>query len=475
MPLITNYNVPIFRGTDIVNKKQVSLPNSDEKIKPINNLQTDVVEISGKSKSNAKSKLSKTEKIALGVGGVLTGVVAFAVAFKKHQVNKLSKLYKEKMQFVNLPEKIDFKEAKTLEEGIKFAKEVLKIGEVDNNFTLDAINYANKGLVDVSNANKGHLFMPKKIGCKTLDNAMAYVINDINSPNFGQLVVNKKFFKDADLNNEINKWLGASKPKNTSKASPNSSPKPAKKTEFRPECRLDDRIKGLLKKFQTDQNSLTISEKRDLYYTLCNAGNVQTSVLSLAPLSSLKNNLKTFENNGIKVDVDSFAKLSTKEQSKKLNEYFLEIQNKGIKLVLKIPYLKPEKTIYHEMGHLQDFAKNLKNMDIKHFEFPSWKEFWNSSKNVDIRHVDNRWGGLTYKGYKGKFENEPEKFKKQYPDLYEFLTNQDYQQSAGKVSSYAQTSIGEFIAETYAKMVRGEKIPDDVMTLYNKYNGPKLG
>lgn len=475
MPLITNYNVPIFRGTDIVNKKQVSLPNSDEKIKPINNLQTDVVEISGKSKSNAKSKLSKTENIALGAGGVLTGVVAFAVAFKKHQVNKLSKLYKEKMQFVNLPEKIDFKEAKTLEEGIKFAKEVLKIGEVDNNFTLDAINYANKGLVDVSNANKGHLFMPKKIGCKTLDNAMAYVINDINSPNFGQLVVNKKFFKDADLNNEINKWLGASKPKNTSKASPNSSPKPAKKTEFRPECRLDDRIKGLLKKFQTDQNSLTISEKRDLYYTLCNAGNVQTSVLSLAPLSSLKNNLKTFENNGIKVDVDSFAKLSTKEQSKKLNEYFLEIQNKGIKVVLKIPYMKPEKTIYHEMGHLQDFAKNLKNMDIKQFEFPSWKEFWNSSKNVDIRHVDNRWGGLTYKGYKGKFENEPEKFKKQYPDLYEFLTNQDYQQSAGKVSSYAQTSIGEFIAETYAKMVRGEKIPDDVMTLYNKYNGPKLG
>lgn len=475
MPLITNYNVPIFRGTDIVNKKQVSLPNSDENIKPINNLQTDVVEISGKSKSNVNGKLSKTEKIALGVGGVLTGVVAFAVAFKKHQVNKLSKLYKEKMQFVNLPEKIDFKEAKTLEEGIKFAKEVLKIGEVDNNFTLDAINYANRGLVDVSNANKGHLFMPKKIGCKTLDNAMAYVINDINSPNFGQLVVNKKFFKDADLNNEINKWLGASKPKNTSKASQNPSPKPAKKTEFRPECRLDDRIKGLLKKFQTDQNSLTISEKRDLYYTLCNAGNVQTSVLSLAPLSSLKNNLKTFENNGIKVDVDSFAKLSTKEQSKKLNEYFSEIQNKGIKLVLKIPYLKPEKTIYHEMGHLQDFAKNLKNMDIKQFEFPSWKEFWNSSKNVDIRHVDNRWGGLTYKGYKGKFENEPEKFKKQYPDLYEFLTNQDYQQSAGKVSSYAQTSIGEFIAETYAKMVRGEKIPDDVMTLYNKYNGPKLG
>lgn len=52
---------------------------------------------------------------------------------------------------------------------------------------------------------------------------------------------------------------------------------------------------------------------------------------------------------------------------------------------------------------------------------------------------------------------------------------QEYQQAAGKVSEYAQTSIGEFIAETYAKMVRGDKITDDVMKLYEKYNGPKLG
>ena len=44
--------------------------------------------------------------------------------------------------------------------------------------------------------------------------------------------------------------------------------------------------------------------------------------------------------------------------------------------------------------------------------------------------------------------------------------------TAGKVSAYAQTSIGEFIAETYAKMVSGDTIPDDVLKLYKKYNGP---
>ena len=134
------------------------------------------------------------------------------------------------------------------------------------------------------------------------------------------------------------------------------------------------------------------------------------------------------------------------------------------------------------MGHLQDFAKNLKELDLKHWKLPSFKECYNKARsgrkhidNSSVEHVDNRWGGLTYKGYKNLFENDPAKFNKRYPDLYEFLTNQEYQQSAGKVSAYAQTSIGEFIAETYAKMVRGDKISDDVMKLYEKYNGPKLG
>ena len=118
------------------------------------------------------------------------------------------------------------------------------------------------------------------------------------------------------------------------------------------------------------------------------------------------------------------------------------------------------------MGHLQDYAKNLKELDLKQ---------WKLASNTDVEQVGNHWGRLGSNGYKELFEKNPTKFKKRYPDLYEFLTNQEYQQTAGKVSGYAQTGIGEFIAETYAKMVHGDKIPDDVMKLYEKYNGPKLG
>ena len=128
---------------------------------------------------------------------------------------------------------------------------------------------------------------------------------------------------------------------------------------------------------------------------------------------------------------------------------------------------------------MQDFAKNLKELDIKHWKMPSFKDAWNEVKNgkkhqntAKIEFVDNRWSGLTYDGFQELFEKNPKKFKKQYPDLYEFLTNQETQQTAGKISGYAQTSIGEFIADTYAKMIRGEKLPDDVMALYKKYNGP---
>ena len=67
-----------------------------------------------------------------------------------------------------------------------------------------------------------------------------------------------------------------------------------------------------------------------------------------------------------------------------------------------------------------------------------------------------------------------QKFKKQYPDLYEFLTNKEKHNTALKVSSYASTGIGEFIAEVYAGLIQGKKYSNEVINLYKKYNGPPL-
>ena len=238
---------------------------------------------------------------------------------------------------------------------------------------------------------------------------------------------------------------------------------------------------NVIKKYKQSPDSLTIAEKRELWANLSNALRINENMLEGAPLRTLKNNLSLFEKNGIKVDVDDFAKLTNEKQSEKLKEMFTQLREKlGHQPEIDIPYLSPTKTIHHEMGHLQDFAKNLKELDIKRWKIPSFKDAYNDVKarkkdTSDVEFVDNRWKGLTYKGFKELLEKNPKKFQKKYPDLYEFLTNQETQQVAGSVSWYAQTSIGEFIAEVYGKMVRGEKIADDVMALYKKYNGPMLG
>jgi len=56
----------------------------------------------------------------------------------------------------------------------------------------------------------------------------------------------------------------------------------------------------------------------------------------------------------------------------------------------------------------------------------------------------------------------------------EFLNTPTIQETAGKVSVYAQESPLEFVAETFAGLRDGIKFDDDVMALYKKYNGPMV-
>ena len=450
----------------------------------------DTVEISAANKiKKPKEKMSTGAKVGVTALGVLGSLAIGAVCFAKHQSGKLTKLYNEKMQLVNLAEKIDFKEAKTVEEGIKFAKDVLKIGEVDSNFTLDAINYANRGLVDVSNANKGHLFMPKKMLYKDLkENTLAHVIKNIESENFGEFAINKKFFDDNKINKKINNMLFYEDNTQIFKFNNNDEIQTFVHNGI-PIIPSKD-VEELIKKYYKNPSELNINDKRLLCWSLNNGFDKLYAKFERYPLDTIKKHQQYFEKElNINIDIADLAKKTTKEQEEILGNWTKEIfkKKKSSVFLIEMDLYSPIKTVYHEMGHLQDFAKNLKELDLKHWKF-SWSEAWKEAdKNVkeghlfksnhsaEIEHVDNRWGGLTYKGYKELFEKDPAKFKKRYPDLYEFLTNQEYQQTAGKVSEYAQTSIGEFIAEVYAKMVRGDKIPNDVMKLYEKYNGPKLG
>ena len=442
----------------------------------------DTVEISAENKIKAqtKEKMSTGAKVGLTALGVVGGIALGAVCFAKHQTGKLTKLYNEKMQLLDLPKHIDFKEAKTVEEGIKFAKDVLKIGEVDSNFTLEAINYANKGLVEVSNANKGHLFMPKKMVFKKTGRALAYVENDVKASNFAELGINSDYFNDKFVNEKLNNVLTLDNGKKLFEFIDGSKVKTYafKKSGIR--MGLSDETKALLKKFYNNPEQLNIVEKRKLLFSMQSSMDELRGQLYRFPLSSIKQYKTLFEKNlKINIDIESLAKKTTKEQSEVLEAYALKMANIHQPLGKEIKLISPENQIYHEMGHLQDFAKNLKELDLQYWQVPSFKEVYRTAKegkrfNIPLNPVGNRWGGLTYDGYKELLEKNPTKFKKRYPDLYEHLTNQEIRQTAGKVSWYAPTSIGEFIAEVYAKMVRGDKIPDDVMELYKKYNGPTI-
>ena len=432
----------------------------------------DTVEFSATNKIKKPKEKMSTGAIVSGALAVVGGLATIAICLKKKKINEREKLYSEKFALQQLAEHIDFKEAKTVEEGIKFAKEVLKIGEVKGNFTLDAINFANRGIVKVSNANKGKLFIPKKMHyVNEGDKYLAAVVQDIKAKNFGELYINSEMFNEQILDKYITQHLrklGLIKASVDNVANGTNNvvenvTENADKLSFT--AIFDYKIETLVKKYKNNPQNLTICEKQDLLKSFDNAYEILESIISRSPLASLHNSIKVFQKYGIKVNVEEFAKLSTKEQEAKLEQYLLELKKKSGGLKFDAPFVSAESTIYHEMGHLQDFAKNSKKLD-------------NSKLKIgksEISKSQERWGGLTYKGFKEFFDKDPKTFKKVFPDLYEFLTNQEHQQTAGKISEYAQTSIGEFIAETYAKMVRGDKLPNDVMKLYEKYNGPKLG
>ena len=453
---------PVFREETISNPL-LSQPISTQ------TYPADTIEISATNKiKKTNDKMSTGAKIGVTALGVLGSLAIGAVCFAKHQSGKLTKLYNEKMQFLELPKHIDFKEAKTVEEGIKFAKDVLKIGEVDSNFTLDAINYANRGLVDVSNANKGKLFMPKKMSYKDLEeNTLAYVIRNIESENFGEFAINKKFFDDNKINKIINNKLFYKNNTQIFKFNNNDEIQTFAHNGI-PIIPSKD-VEKLIKKYYKNPNELNINEKRLLCWSLNNGFDKLYANFKRYPLDTIKKHQQYFEKElNINIDIADLAKKTTKEQEEILGNWTNEIfkKKKSSIFLIEMDLYSPIETVYHEMGHLQDYAKNLKELDLKR---------WKLASNTDVEQVGNHWGCLGSSGYKELFEKNPTKFKKRYPDLYEFLTNQEHQQTAGKISEYAQTSIGEFIAETYAKMVRGDKLPNDVMKLYEKYNGPKLG
>lgn len=408
-----------------------------------------------KASEESQSGLSKGMKWAIGIGLGITALATLPFLLKKGISNKyLSSLYSKKLILTKLPEHLDFKEAKNLEEGLRYTKEVLKIKNVDERFSLDAINYVNRRLVDVSNANKGKLFMPPGLRYEQMDNAIASVNKNIFSTHFGELTINKNYFDNEFLTKQLTNYLGLEK--NIAKEAANKGSLDLVGDNGFLSWAWDKRVSELANRFKKSPASLSVNEKRDLLNNLNEGTKLINNFQYLSPYSAIAKNINLFKAYGINVNLEEIKKLSTTEQQQKLKDLFLEIsQITGQRPVARIRYTDVDSTIYHEMGHLQDYVKNLKTNHL-------------------AGKVGNRWGTIAANRYKNLLDTEPRKFKKLYPDMYSHVSDEKIQQIAGKVSWYAQSGIGEFVAEVYAKLIKGEEIADDVLTLYKKYNGPMI-
>ena len=482
---IENITSPVDKKLLLNISKENSKKRTDAATKPYPN---DSVEFSTKEPPK-KKKLWKSIGIAIGAAAATLAVTA--ILFAKHQNNKISKLYKDKLVLSNLAENIEFKEAKTIEDAIKFTKETLGIKDIDKNFTLEALNTANKGLVEVSNANKGKLFMPPALRFEAPVNEsneyIAYVVRDINSKNFGNLVMNKNYFDASFLDKEIKELIYAKNGEKMFTFNKNIETQTSKYFMGNSYVVPNNDLAKLIDAFYKDSSKVSVSDKQKIYYSFLEGYNKSTRSLR-SPIEALEKLQKEdgdfLKQNNITINIEELSKLKTEKQKEFLEKIFKKMsQNRQYKYT-EYPVISPTSTVHHELGHLQDFAKNLKELDLKEWEIGTkkfWNKLWQDAKNgikkedrIGVNEVNNRWGSIEKDKYKKLFEKEPEKFKKQYPDLYEFLTNQEKQQTAGKVSEYAQSGIGEFVAETYKKMISKEKLPEDVLALYKKYNGPTL-
>lgn len=378
------------------------------------------------SKSNnitpEKKGMSNSAKLAIGIGTLIGTIATVTLIIKKNKYSEVKQL----------AENISFEKAKTIEDAINWGKKNLGIKHYGGFEAqdLEAINWINEGLTNTSNKMKGKLRIPKSIlyTDKVLgENSLAGVVKDATGEYAkynGQFYVNKNIFRNIDT--EINRY--SKELKEIIDVSNNQFTYCnwfAKEDMNILANDIRDFKNGKITNFD---RKLTLYESMD---------NLAREVYSIneSPFSKIRqivkneNLLDILKKNNLETDLEKIKNMSLDEQSSLLNDIMQQLKGK---VVFKHTQGNQFRTIYHEMGHLQD---NIPRTPAK-----------------------------------GKYQTAAE-----YPkELKEWLDNSEYIETASRVSEYSTTGPGEFIAETFADMICGNKIPEEVSALYKKLNGPKI-
>ena len=173
---------------------------------------------------------------------------------------------------------------------------------------------------------------------------------------------------------------------------------------------------------------------------------------SKAPLTLLKRIQNDYSNilskEYLKFNLDEISSKTFEEQQSFAKNLLEKLHTSKNRYIIKTPEKSMKCTILHEYGHIIEKLIN--------------KNQYNESFQFTVEHTQ------TLDSLKKLVELK--KLTK-IPEFYE----RKEQEIVSEVSLYSQSGIGEFIAETFAGLMKGKKYSKEVMALYKKYGGPIVG
>lgn len=429
-----NYGV----NTSSAQAANISMPQS-----PTSKSTLERIPASDSASLSANKKTISTEKkvgIGVAIAAVIGGAVAFAVS-RGRNTKSVENGIKQ------LAEHIEFAPAKTVEEAVQFGKQKLGIKEYDKELKdIDILNWVNEGLTEVNNTTKGKAKMPELIvDCGTFkgqlpENHFA-AVPSFNTELLYNDVLNIHQKQLQKIDDTISEELEFACKTNMLKKVDDINYKIS--NLFNNGQSSKDLIQ-LITDYEKEGKKFNFKQKMKLYDSLIQINDANTSI-NRTPINIIKQILKNepvaelFKKNNKFYAISELEKMPKEQQT----QILIDMLNEGN---FVFDYSKGDslRIIKHEMGHLQHI-KTIGKAQFGKMNAPK------------IR--------------KDKFGNEVEIV----PELTkEFINNPQKLQIAGSVSEYAQENPVEFVAETYSHMINGKSFSDDVMNLYEKYNGPKV-
>lgn len=367
--------------------------------------ENDKVDLSIKKKKPFSIK--KMLAVECGILAALGGITACILLTKSGKFNP-----------ANFEKHIDFSPAGSIEEAKEFAKKHFHIEKFDLEDDLEVANWVNEGLTNINNAFGGKAHLPKTVSFITKLNAPEKDDSTLACVNMlGELFVNKKMFDTESITQQLGGVIKLFEEKGV--------PQGIDAVKL---ISLREEILPMLKE-PSKYSRVEWMKKMQDFEAL-----ISDIVTPMKGLTALWNNPKAKNSlieSGINLNLREIFEKSSDEQKAILDDCLKQLSKKYgyISIQSKDRFMSEFDTLYHEMGHLQN---------------------WGNSSFYD----------LVFGKLSGKQKN-----------IEAFLKDFDKQQTAGKVSWYAQTQPQEFVAETFAQLCNGKKLDDDVIQMYRKYNG----